>query len=308
MDRNLQFYSAVKRIDAVVLYEYVFSIALEGEPGAIMATTFEQIAERLNVYGLRTARAQRWTAATVRANVAVLERVGVAIREPISRAEFNLHVERYAGTPSAATGMEPPVPPKPTATVEKIPVRRSVRFENENENENENERRNSISETTVPYTRELILINKSIKESILESEPKEPERDAPTVDDAVRRVDFTDEKVRRLRQAISRDVYEPGLHADLVDRAATAIVQKIATANELKAAIRQAKENRRIQEITNGTKGKNTLWRTLALFVKAWFDEAGYIWTPTANRREKSPFRNETPEQREARILGTANA
>ena len=308
MDRNLQFYSAVKRIDAVVLYEYVFSIALEGEPGAIHATTFEQIAERLNGYGLRTARDQRWTAATVRANVAVLERVGVAIREPISRAEFNLHVERYAGTPSAATGTEPPVPPKPTATVEKIPVRRSVRFENENENENENERRNSISETTVPYTRELILINKSIKESILESEPKEPERDAQTVDDAVRRVDFTDEKVRRLRQAISRDVYEPGLHADLVDRAATAIVQKIATANELKAAIRQAKENRRIQEITNGTKGKNTLWRTLALFVKAWFDEAGYIWTPTANRREKSPFRTETQEEREARILGTANA
>lgn len=307
MDRNLQFYSAVKRIDAVVLYEYVFSIALEGEPGAIHATTFEQIAERLNGYGLRTARDQRWTAATVRANVAVLERVGVAIREPISRAEFNLHVARYAGTPSAATtDTEPPVPPKPTATVEKIPVHSSVRFENENENENE--RRNSISETTVPNTRELILINKSIKESILESEPKEPDRDAPTVDDAVRRVDFTDDKVRRLRQAISRDVYEPGLHADLVDRAATAIVQKIATPNELKAAIRQAKENLRIQEITNGTKGKNTLWRTLALFVKAWFDEAGYIWTPTANRREKSPFRNETQEEREARILGTANA
>ena len=307
MDRNLQFYSAVKRIDAVVLYEYVFSIALEGEPGAITATTFEQIAERLNGYGLRTARDQRWTTATVRANVAVLERVGVAIREPISRAEFNLHVERFAGTPSAATtDTEPPVPPKPTATVEKFPVRRPVRFQNENENENE--RRNSISETAVPYTRELILINKSIKESILESEPKEPERNAQTVDDAVRRVDFTDDKVRRLRQAISRDVYEPGLHADLVDRAATAIVQKIATTNELKAAIRQAKENVRIQEITNGTKGKNTLWRTLALYVKAWFDEAGYIWTPTANRREKSPFRTETPEQREARILGTANA
>ena len=297
----------MKRIDAVVLYEYLYSVALEGSPGEIGATSFENIAERLNEYGLRTARDARWTAATVRANLAILENVGVAIRVPIARAEFNLTVARYAGTPSAA-----PVQRQATAAKranEKIPVRVPVRFQNENENENENrnenefQNSNSSSVELINISRINKLINKQFE---IETETETAEETAPTVDDAVRNVDFSDDKIRRLRQTISREVYEPGLHADLIDRATAAIVQKFATIPELKAAIRSAKEERRLQDVSNGFRGKPTIWRTFALFVKSWFDDAGFRWTPTANRREKSPFRVETEEQREARILAAA--
>ena len=54
MNQQLQFLQAVKRIDAAVLFEFLFSVILEGEPGTVETTTFEQLAERLNGYGLRT--------------------------------------------------------------------------------------------------------------------------------------------------------------------------------------------------------------------------------------------------------------
>ena len=54
MNQQLQFLQAVKRIDAAVLFEFLFSVILEGEPGTVETTTFERLAERLNGYGLRT--------------------------------------------------------------------------------------------------------------------------------------------------------------------------------------------------------------------------------------------------------------
>lgn len=282
MTQNLQFLQAVKRIDAAVLFEFLFSVILEGEPGTVETTTFERIAERLNGYGLRTSRDSVWTAATVRTNLAILETVGVADREQVTRAEFDLHVRRFAGTASAAVKESEP---------ERAVQRRNdnsvsnsdFRFQNENENENEFQSSNN---------KEYIINNSRINKLINKPETvcfDLPEQEPPTVDDAVRNVDFSEPKVQRLRRKIARDLYEPGLHAGLVDRATAAVVARIASTNELAAAIRYAKEERRRAETTNGFRGNPVVWRSFAPFVKSWFDEAGYRWTPTDNRRERVP-------------------
>ena len=283
MTQNLQFLQAVKRIDAAVLFEFLFSVILEGEPGTVETTTFERLAERLNGYGLRTSRDSVWTAAVVRTNLAVLETVGVADRKQVTRAEFDLHVRRFAGTASAATAKER----EPERSVQRrndnSVSNSDFRFQNENENENEFQ----SSEH-----KEYIINNSRINKLINKPETvcfDLPEQEPPTVDDAVRNVDFSEPKVQRLRRKIARDLYEPGLHAGLVDRATAAVVARIASTNELAAAIRYAKEERRRAETTNGFRGNPIVWRSFAPFVKSWFDEAGYRWTPTDNRRERVP-------------------
>ena len=283
MNQQLQFLQAVKRIDAAVLFEFLFSVILEGEPGTVETTTFERLAERLNGYGLRTSRDSVWTAATVRTNLAILENVGVADREQVTRAEFDLHVRRFAGTASAATAKER----EPERSVQRrndnSVSNSDFRFENENENENEFQ----SSEH-----KEYIINNSRINKLINKPETvcfDLPEQEPPTVDDAVRNVDFSEPKVQRLRRKIARDLYEPGLHAGLVDRATAAVVARIASTNGLAAAIRYAKEERRRAETTNGFRGNPVVWRSFAPFVKSWFDEAGYRWTPTDNRRERVP-------------------
>ena len=282
MNQQLQFLQAVKRIDAAVLFEFLFSVILEGEPGTVETTTFERLAERLNGYGLRTSRDSVWTAATVRTNLAILETVGVADREQVTRAEFDLHVRRFAGTASAATVKER----EPERSVQRrndnSVSNSDFRFKNENENENEFQSSNNNEYINNSRINKLINKPETVCFDLPEQEP-------PTVDDAVRNVDFSEPKVQRLRRKIARDLYEPGLHAGLVDRATAAVVARIASTNELAAAIRYAKEERRRAETTNGFRGNPVVWRSFAPFVKSWFDEAGYSWTPTDNRRERVP-------------------
>jgi hypothetical protein len=139
------------------------------------------------------------------------------------------------------------------------------------------------------------LINKTFqtfeKSEISESEPDAANAPSLTVDDALADFDFNAPKALSFRERLVRDVYEPGLHADLIDRAIYAVCRKLAAPAELSAAIRAAKEEKRLRETTNGYKGAKTLWQTLCLYVKSWFDAAGFAWTPTSFRREPAPKR-----------------
>ena len=116
------------------------------------------------------------------------------------------------------------------------------------------------------------------------------EEDArPTVDEAVAEVDLNEPRAVAARNSLLRDLYEPGLHADLFDRAICALAKRLVTVSELKAAIQSAREEKRLCETTNGFRGAKTYWQTFCLSVKSWFDAAGYRWTPTSFRREPRP-------------------
>lgn len=111
----------------------------------------------------------------------------------------------------------------------------------------------------------------------------------PTVNDALRQVDFETESFRRTRADIARRVYEQGLHADLVDRITAAGRLGLASRSELMAAFELAEKETALYEKSNGFRGRRTKWETLCPIVKRWYEEAGYRWVKTTNRRETRP-------------------
>ena len=275
---TLDFLAAVRRIDAAVMYEFLLTVCLEGMPGTLHNVTLEAIAERLNSYGLRTGRDATFTAAVVRKNLARLEDLGAVTKQPLQGASFDLTIHsRNAGGKQRQTAM-----------------RAASQNDFQNENQNENQLQNSTSESaqSTSYTRELILINKQIKQKFSVSEKPEPQQEQrktidALADDFAAKTESAD--AQRLRAKLARDIYEPGIHAQLIDRAVLAVAAGIATCKELKAAVNAAKENLRLYKVTNGFKGAATLWRSFALSVKSWYDAAGFAWTATDWRREPQP-------------------
>ena len=272
---TLQLLTTVKKLDAVVLYDYLFEVALEGIAGTITDVTFDDLARRLNDYGLTTSRSSAFTSAVVRNNVAYLESLGLVARDGFGRARFDLRVYAF--------GMGAKRAP-----------RRARRSHYENENGNEDA-------PTDDYTKEYIntLVNKQInkllkdklseKDSQERSADREIESERASIAETVASVDFDAPKVKKLRTKLAREIYEPGIHSELIDRAVAAVVKKLATVEELRAAVNRAKDDKRLLATTNGFRGVTSLWRSFALSVKNWYDEAGYAWTPTSNRREPAP-------------------
>lgn len=275
---TLDLLSIIKKIDAAVLFEYFYTVELEGADGTVSRTSFERLAETLNSAGLRTAREQLFTASVVRLNVKRLEELNVVERLNVSGAEFDLRFHRYKARKE--TPAETSVP----ASVEKIPARNSVRSQNDFHYENHNENENGAEKESTSSFLELdININKQINK----------QTDFLSIEELAEKTPTDSDFFQRFRRLLVRELYEPGLHAELLDRAVLAFAARIVTSREVESAVRKAKEDRTLFERSNGFRGSSTLWRSFALSVKTWFDEAGYFWTPTRNRREPAPERRE---------------
>lgn len=118
----------------------------------------------------------------------------------------------------------------------------------------------------------------------------------PATDDVRRRVDFGDPRVAALRAKIVERVWEPTLHADLVDRLTAAVVLKLGGFDwrAASALIAEAKADRALYDETKGTRfqrGSREIWRGLGLRVKRIFENAGWVWTPTRFVDEPEPKR-----------------
>lgn len=286
---TLDLLSIIKKIDAAVLFEYFYTVELEGADGTVSRTSFERLAETLNAAGLRTAREQLFTASVVRLNVKRLEELQVVERIPVSGAEFDLRFRRYKAPARTSEPLRKETPAETSVPdpVEKNSARNSVRSQNDfhndfhNENENENGAENG---TSSPYSSlESININKQINK----------QTDFLSIEELAEKTPTDSDFFQRFRRLLVRELYEPGLHAELLDRAVLAFAARIVTSREIETAVRKAKEDRALFDRSNGFRGSSTLWRSFALSVKTWYDEAGYFWTPTRNRREPAPERRE---------------
>lgn len=119
---------------------------------------------------------------------------------------------------------------------------------------------------------------------------------AATTDDVRRRVDFNDPRVAALRAKIVERVWEPTLHADLVDRLTAAVVLRLGGFDWRAAStlIAEAKADRALYDETKGTRfqrGSREIWRGLGLRVKRIYENAGWVWTPTRFVDEPEPKR-----------------
>lgn len=119
---------------------------------------------------------------------------------------------------------------------------------------------------------------------------------AATTDDVRSRVDFGDPRVAALRAKIVERVWEPTLHADLVDRLTAAVVLRLGGFDWRAAStlIAEAKADRALYDETRGTRfqrGSREIWRGLGLRVKRIYENAGWVWTPTRFVDEPEPKR-----------------
>ena len=301
---DLRFLAAVKRIDAAVIYEFLMTL-LEGEPGEVASLSYERLANRLNEAGLTTGRDAPFSAPVVRTNLRRLEELGCVETIDKDGQRFGLIVRRYEERP-----IEPETEREP---IKFAPGQICFHFENENENESQNSKERQGRRLTRD-----ININTKINKYSEKSLDQESDQSGesvnlaqeitltdladPTVDDAAKLhvKDVATPKAQRLRARIVREIYEPGLHADLVDRAVLAVVMGIATPAELRAAINQSKDEKRLMEQTNGYRGRRAIWQTFALIVKSWFDAEGICWTRTSLKREPKPETDMTEARLEA--------
>ncbi len=271
MDFNL--IKRIKKRDAILLHDFC-ALKLREDSNALRETSFERVAVELNDANCLTARGCAFTAAVVRACVAELERAKVASREEIAPGKFNLTLIDAATTDSDA--------PQTERETREIPKRVETSSNGDTASVSELSTRDGSRARNINNK-----INKQINKNNSRLDLGEDSR--PTVDDAVAEVDLNEPRAVAARGSLLRELYEPGLHADLFDRAICALKKHFVTSTELKAAIHAAQEEKRLREITNGFRGAKTYWQTFCLSVKSWFDAAGYRWTPTSFRREPRP-------------------
>lgn len=282
-----------KRDSALIYCEFFYAPSLT----RLNDVSYEYMAIELSRRGCFTSRGAEFTAVVVRSCVMELTRVGALVREQTSFSRFNLFV--------------------PEETVETRDANVEQVVENEKDKERKEEERPRASEIELARVNENInnkLINKSIKQFLdVEEKGEEVEESAipeKTIDSAMSRVDFDDPNISAFRAKIVDSVYEPGVHADLIDRIVVAKALGIASEYDIQETITRAKEERETHQKSNGFRGKKFLWQTICPFVKNWFESAGYRWIPTSFQREQAPRRVESVPSRfdEEQVLAAHDA
>ena len=113
-----------------------------------------------------------------------------------------------------------------------------------------------------------------------------------------------DPRRAKLRAAIVRKVWEPGLRSELVDRIVDLVASGAVPVHELKHALRDAVERRDLFNVSNGRFGREKAWHTLGTWCKAVYLRAGRTWTPTAPDLEPAP----DPDPAHLRLVRTLDA
>lgn len=276
---------AFPNISAQRVFVCVYTM-LGSNVGQLREVTTESLVVKLDELGLRTERG-KFTQRTVSSRLKDLVRSGLASVEKNPDATLNITLFR----PSEVLGLakkEKQV--ERVSQSEKNAVQQSTKTETVSVTESVEDERAYKENNNINTTQE----NKQINAPNVRS-----------IDSLVDGVDFTRPAVANVRRYIAKQIYEEGLHADLVDRATVAIVRGVVSKAELDAAIRESRDRKRQLETTNGFKGAYHLWETFALKVKAWFDGLGVLWTATSFRRERRPAAlvDVSSEAAEARIL-----
>ena len=299
----VDFINSLKSRDAALVYFWLRDQI--GGAGRVETTSFEKIAVKLNAANLVTSRGAAFTAAVVRSKFKELETVGVVDREEVDGATFNIYV--FNPIPGYAPAAEPVEEPKP----DPYGGRRLFDFHFENENENENRNGIEKAENARAHNKENILINKKINNP--EGEEKTnpptssavgatppPTHDAPTPEEATRRVNWDDDAVKATRREIASIVWEHEINPEIIDRLTAACVLGIGGIDK-RRVIRIAKNavsERDLYVSSNGRAGKSHVWKALGYSVKRIYDAGGYAWTPTRTGIEPSPYQRPAPNAR----------
>lgn len=137
-----------------------------------------------------------------------------------------------------------------------------------------------------PETQDVVFLSLLLAKKMAEG--AQPRQTKPAV--AIDELD-DDAKARagRLRDLVVRKCYEPELRRELVDRLVLIVVRGWATAKELETAVVNAKKKRAVWEATDGLRGREFMWQTLAKWAKGVYSREGEVWTQTDPAIEPPP-------------------
>lgn len=107
---------------------------------------------------------------------------------------------------------------------------------------------------------------------------------------------LSDAQRNRFRVQLVRSIWEPDLRKDLVDRIVDAFDAGYFDVVTLRATIRRAKNRKLDYDRSNGVKGKDAIWKTLASWVKGIYESQGRKWTPTTSAVEPRPAAQPRPK------------
>lgn len=110
-----------------------------------------------------------------------------------------------------------------------------------------------------------------------------------SLDAFVPKRNLTDSQLASFRAKLVNQIWESDLRADLVDRIVFAYDGGYFDVPTLRSAIRRAKSRKADYERSNGLKGKDAIWKTLASWLKGVYESHGVEWTPTASALEPRP-------------------
>lgn len=100
---------------------------------------------------------------------------------------------------------------------------------------------------------------------------------------------LSDAARQSFRAKLVNQIWESDLRSDLVDRIVFAYDGGYFDVPTLRSAIRRAKSRKADYERSNGMKGKDAIWKTLASWLKGVYESHGVEWTPTASALEPRP-------------------
>lgn len=310
---NLKLLSRIKTRDAAVVFEFLFE-RLNRQAGSIDGASCEGIAVELNRAGIQTARGAAFTARVVRAKLEELEELEVVERADAAAASFTLFVFMpYPCAPKEAPEPEPAVDHyggRSLFDALKDGAEEPAQNGNENGNQFGNENGNENGNGRA-INKEYINTNKKINKADLDlekaKETEPPIDDRPSTSEIRTRVDFSEPRAAKLREAVCRDMWESTTNPDLVDRAAAAILLKVGdtTAREIKAIVREAKDAVALYERTDGRAGRSKIWQTVCYRVKRIYESNGWKWTRTGIGAEPRPKDPEAEARR--RVLARLN-
>ena len=283
-------YDLLKRLktrDAALLYCYL-STKKSSTSGKVSSVSLEAIAAGMNNEELRTSRASYFTARIIRDRVAELEEAGIIERVQREDDKFDVVVFSTADFVAPRGKKEKPI--CQTSSSESVPITvtgTGTGTETETVTESVNARAR-IEEIN-------IYKNKQINNQGSEGKNNfEVRSDNPrSIDDAVKRVDFSEEKIAAFRAKLVDIVWEPDLNRELIDRLTAAAVLGIGGLNDKGAfkLCREAAAAKTLYEKTDGRVGKKRIWQSLGYAVKRFYDAEGYEWTSTKIENEPAPKR-----------------
>lgn len=285
MTYELELLKRIKTRDAALLYCWMKKVA---PTRRLSNATLESIGAWLNADGLRTSRDSLFTTRVIRERLQELESAGL-IERIYDGNEFDVYIYNPEIADIDDAGHD------------------------ENGNGNRNRYGNGSRQRARARNKEYIYkINKQInnqegknmreytwedfqEKPIQIDEPSQCQTQGPTPEDALRRINLTDEKIAKFRADVVKKIWEPDINPELIDRLVCAAVLKLANFN-VKAAFnlcRAALDSRSLYDRTDGRAGKKHLWQTIGYSIKRIYEAAGYVWTPTRIGNEPAPVYNQ---------------